>query len=355
MNILVTSPSLNPSDNVSGISSIVRLLMQYNRDVKYFPFVLGRRDNDKRGLSWLVIQIKTPFKLISFINQNSISAAHFNVAFEPFSLLRDILPFLILVWKKKPLCLHIHGGRYMASVPFNWIYKLLVRTFLKYTSEIVVLSDHEMAFLKNNYPFVNDEVIHVLPNVVELPEEREIQKNFEGVINLLYLGRIDRKKGLEVIAKSLNILSDRKIIFQFNLCGVGPDKEWFLSLLNDVARDSVIDRGLVYGDTKKDVLELSHIFLLPSFYEGLPVALLESMANAIVPIVTPVGSMPDVVINSENGYLVSDCMSIVDAVSELNNNRQFMETMAHQSREIIKERFSITKFIDQINAIYARF
>ena len=46
------------------------------------------------------------------------------------------------------------------------------------------------------------------------------------------------------------------------------------------------------------------MLLLPSYSEGLPYALLEAMAAGVVPVVTPVGAIPDVVTDGEHGLLV---------------------------------------------------
>lgn len=352
MNILITTPSLNLTDNVSGISSITRLLIRYNTKEKYFPFILGRRDGDKRGVFWLLSIVKMPFRLCRFIRKHAIDMAHFSIGFEPPSLLRDIIPYLILFYKQIPLCLHIHGGRYMADVPANGLLRMIIVLFLKKASEIVVLSDMEAEYLKTQYLFLTDRRINVVSNSVEIPEDKSLDKRYTGVLNLLYLGRIDRKKGLDVIAVALNDLAEKEIPFQFYLCGVGPDKDWFMALLNERAGASMVDKGLVCGEEKKRILQQSHLFLLPSLFEGLPMALLESMGYAILPIVSPVGSIPDVVKDRVNGLIVEDAASVVSAVISLDADRETLKAMALASRETIRRGFSITTYVDQINGIY---
>lgn len=352
-NILITSPSLDTKDNVSGISSITRLLMSYNTKVNYYHFVLGRKDNSKRGLFWLIIQMKTPFKILTFVRKHHISAVHFNIGFEPLSLLRDVFPYFLLYLKGLPLYLHIHGGRYISSIPDSIILRSIIKFFLKKSTEILVLSSTECDYLSLHYPFLFGKKIWVIPNAVEIPKENELKKDYQSeFLNILYLGRIDRKKGLETIARSLNELSDKGISYRFYLCGVGPDKDWFIKQLNGAAYASIIDKGLVYGEMKKEVLSLSHIFLLPSFFEGLPMALLESMGNAVVPIVTPVGSMSVVVQDHENGFLINDDTAITDIIVRLNQERNLLAAMAFRSRKTIMEQFSITRYVDMINEIY---
>ena len=352
MDILITTPSLNPTDNVSGISSMVRLLIRYNPRHRYHPFILGKKDREKRGLIWLFALLKIPFSLYSFIRANHIKIAHFNLGLEPPSLLRDIIPYMLLFSQRIPLCLHIHGGRYMSSVPKNFLFRWIIKLFLKKSSEIIVLSSVELNYLKSQYVFLDSKKVHVIPNAVEIPDIKTLDKDYSVPFNLLYLGRIDRKKGLHIIADSLHELAQRGISFKFHLCGVGPDKDWFMSLLSEHAALSVIDQGLVFGDKKKEILKLAHLFLLPSSFEGLPMALLESMGYGVLPLVSPVGSMPDVVADGENGFLIRSAESIVSAILLLDQDRKNLEMMAQAARETISHRFSIKHYVNKINAIY---
>lgn len=353
MNILITTPSLKMEDNVSGISSMSRLLMQYNTKEAYFPFILGRKDNVKRGIAWLFTQFKIPFRLLLFIKKNKINAAHFNIGFEPPSLLRDIIPYMILSWTKMPLYLHIHGGRYMAAVPGNWVLKNIIVLLLKRASVVVVLSNSELEYLQLNYCFLKNTQVRVLSNAVEVPKITDVRKNYNDVLRILYLGRIDRKKGLKIIAETLNRLTEQQIPFCFYLCGVGTDKDLFMSWLKEETRASVIDKGLVAGVVKNELLDESHLFLLPSLFEGLPMALLESMGHAVVPLVTKVGSIPNVVKEEENGLFVSDADSIVAAVSLLNRDRNMLRSLSYSAHETIQRQYCITKYVDMVNAIYS--
>lgn len=352
MDILITTPSLSPTDNVSGISSMVRLLIQYNTQYRYHPFILGKKDSEKRGLIWLFTLLKIPFSLYSSLKTNHIKIAHFNLGLEPPSLLRDIIPYMLLFSLRIPLCLHIHGGRYMSSIPKNFVLRWIINLFLKKSSEIIVLSSVEMNYLKSQYAFLDSKKIHVIPNAVEIPDIEVLNKDFSKPFNILFLGRIDRKKGLHIIAESINELAQRGILFQFHFCGAGPDKAWFMSLLSERAALSVIDQGLVFGEKKKEILKLAHLFLLPSSFEGLPMALLESMGYGVLPLVSPVGSMPDVVVNGENGFLIENVESIVSAILLLDQDRMKLEMMAQAARVTMESRFSIKNYVNKMNAVY---
>lgn len=352
--ILITSPSLDANDNISGISTITKLLIENNRGVEYEHFVLGRKDNTSRRIGWLLDQIKTPFRLFSLFREKSIDIVHFNIGFEPPSLLRDIGLYLYICYLHIPVVLHIHGGRYMNHVPENIIFRNIIIRFLRNADSIIVLSKKEQCYLSTNFPFVENKV-EVISNAVETSSNDVSKKDYFGMLKILFLGRIDKNKGLSVIASVLNELSAKDFIYKFHLCGVGPDKEWFIGLLSDKAKQSLVDEGLLTGQHKKELLEKSHIFLLPSLFEGLPMALLETMSYGVVPLVTAVGSIPTVVKDGINGYFIKEnVFEIINRIIELDEDRCLLEKLSNEDKKEIQDNFSIVKYVDRVNSIYRR-
>jgi glycosyltransferase involved in cell wall biosynthesis len=102
------------------------------------------------------------------------------------------------------------------------------------------------------------------------------------------------------------------------------------------------------------MLKKCDIFLLPSFYEGLPMSLLETMSFGQVPIVTPVGSIPMVIIDNVNGIFIrlKNTEDIVNAVTELKKNKNFTTTLSQKAKETIIEKFDDKKYIGKLNTMY---
>lgn len=350
-NVLILSPSLNPEDNISGISSVVRLLVENNDNVNYIPFIQGKRDKDSRGGKWLLNQLSTPFRLLKLLSRTHIDIIHFNLGLEPMSVIRDFSLFLLLKIFSYPILLHIHGGRYLTSKPRNCFLKLMITCFLRYADKILVLGNNEKKSLSTQYRIEMDS-IHVLANAVLMSPLTPREKQYQSVFSILYLGRVDKNKGLVEILDVFKGLENQDIDFCFYLCGVGPDKEWFVSECTKIIGDKLIDKGLIYGDEKQLILKLSHIFLLPSYFEGLPMALLESMNNLIVPIVSSVGSIPDVVVQGQNGYLVSSPIEIINIINKLNDDRDLLKSLSISAKDTVSKSFSLDCYLERINMYY---
>ncbi|SEF46362.1 glycosyltransferase family 4 protein [Parabacteroides chinchillae] len=352
-NVLIITPSLNPEDNISGISSVTRLLLEYNKEINYIPFLQGKKDTENRNLGWLLKQMMTPFRLLKCLSDNSIDIVHFNIGFEPFSLFRDMIIYYLLIVKSYPVILHIHGGRFVKTKPANKLLKLIIDYLLRHANQILVLSELERKSLSDLYN-VQQGCIDILSNAVMPSTISFSDKAYEAKSSILYLGRIDKNKGLLEILESLTELNTLGEDFEFNLCGVGSDRDWFVEECRKRIGDKFIDRGLVYGNEKLEILKRSQVFLLPSYFEGLPMALLESMNNLVVPVVTPVGSMPDVVKSGENGFLVTSTSDITETLLKLIKDRTLLRKLSVAAKETIDQSYSLDSYLKKMNDLYMR-
>lgn len=93
---------------------------------------------------------------------------------------------------------------------------------------------------------------------------------------------------------------------------------------------------------------------MPTYFEGLPMSLLECMSYGVVPVITPVGSIPEVVVDGNNGLFikVKDTDSIVDAISKINSDRNLLNRLSVNARNTIFSKFSTLQYISQLNHIY---
>lgn len=93
---------------------------------------------------------------------------------------------------------------------------------------------------------------------------------------------------------------------------------------------------------------------MPTYFEGLPMSLLECMSYGVVPVMTPVGSIPEVVVDGNNGLFikVKDTDSIVDAISKINSDRNLLNRLSVNARNTIFSKFSTLQYISQLNHIY---
>lgn len=352
LKILILSPSLDTTENISGISSMTSILLKKNTHVVYEHFLVGKKDFQKRNVVWLIYIFLLPFRFFISLFKGNYDIIHFNIGFEPLSLMRDFSLFIIAKIFRRRILLHIHGGRFVLKKATGIIYPSIILLFLRYSSSLVVLSDEEKKSLVQNYQ-VKEERISVLPNVVLFDEHLDFsKKDFSSILSILYLGRLDMNKGLKEILETLEQLENKKYKFIFRVCGTGPMRDDFLTKCRGIIGNKLKYEGVVCGKRKEEILFKSHVFLLPSYFEGLPMALLESMANYVVPIVTPVGSIPVVVNSGKNGFLVSSVGEMVDYLQKLSDDRCLLRSLSYNAALRVRQDYSVEKYLDKINELY---
>ena len=183
-------------------------------------------------------------------------------------------------------------------------------------------------------------------------EDLTIRKKFDRkVLHLVYVGRIDLAKGLKEIVRALESMAD--ISYYFHIVGDGPDMPEFTKILSALPEANYKLYGVKTLDEIYKILAGCQVFIMPSYYEGLPNAMLEAMANCVVPIVTPVGSIPEVV-SEENGYLVSvkSPLALQEAIRNAYENKEGLYSKALAGRRLMLEDFSIDRYASKLNELY---
>jgi len=351
--ILITSPSLNPEINISGISSVTQLIINSNPQNEYINFELGKSDAGRRNFLWLLRIFKTYFEWFFLMFSKRYTLIHFNLALDKRALLRDSPLILMARLFSRRMVIHIHGGEALTN-PNNprWVIRLLKLNFSGRNPKIV-LSKQEQATLQN---LLNINHVFVLPNCVEVSEAQNFNRESSGnhQLTLLFMGRIVLTKGIAYLFDALQVLKLKGVAFRFIMAGKGPDEALYVQKFKDLLGSDFEFKGIVYGGSKSSLLKECDIFLLPSFFEGLPVSLLEAMSFALVPVTTSVGSIKYLVEDGHNGLFVDKFSSndIVAAIEKLNADRAYLETLSHNAQSFILANYSPAVYVSELKKIY---
>lgn len=353
--IIIVCPTLD-SNNISGVSSVARFIINNNPSVTYTHFELGKK-NDGRGGVFRVFRVSNSLKKwISFLRNRKGSIIHYNFPITRKSAVRDPIFMIIARYYSCKLVIHLHGGNYLKNdkTPFwvNWILKGI----FSMKAPIIVLSQNEKYILEDRFGAKN---VHSLPNCVDLNGTIgfERKKNIDRPLTVLYIGRIVETKGINYILDAFKILKDKGIPFNLIFAGEEERGNQFIEKFKKILGKQFNYRGIVLGKDKDELFKKSDVFLLPSFYEGLPLSLLECMSFGLTPVVTNVGSISSCVKNDENGIIIKDHNSndIVVAVEQLHHDRYKLYQLGNKSMDQIKLLFDPAEYIHNLNKIYNLF
>ena len=116
---------------------------------------------------------------------------------------------------------------------------------------------------------------------------------------------------------------------------------------------------IVFTGFREDVLRIMaacDLFVLSSLFEGLPVALLEAMAQGKPSVVTAVGGIPEVITDGHEGFLVQpkDSETLADRIITLLDDAELRCQMSARAVRQIEEKFSVKRMVGEVESVYAR-
>lgn len=351
MNILITAPSLDVKNNVSGIGSVVNNIFKTS-NLNYTHFEVGKQDKEKRNLYWILKQLFLPMKLIITLLTRKTDIFHLNAPLNEMGVFRDFVLLLIAKAFRKKVLLHFHGGKFLITPPKNKLFKKFLKLYFNCSDKIVTLSEYEKN-LTNKLYNIDLKKITYLENCV-IPNSLVSKDNKEKV-RVIFLGRIVDSKGIIQIINSMKELYKIRKDFEFYLYGTGPLETKIINELSGL-KDSFKYCGIVSGSDKDEALNKSDIFILPSLYgEGLPIALLEAMNTNNIPIVTNDGSMAEVVENNISGFIIekNNIKELTNTINKAINLIQNDDlTILQNAKSMINKRFNCYTYSKSLETIY---
>ncbi|HAF01915.1 MAG TPA: glycosyltransferase family 1 protein [Methylophilaceae bacterium] len=194
--------------------------------------------------------------------------------------------------------------------------------------------------------------ITVIPNGADIrlfnPDDR-IEKN----IDVLFCGRIERRKGSRAMVQLIQILVSKNPNIRIAIVGYGDDDAWVKSELSGLS-NNVYLAGKVPFNEMVSYYNRSHVYASTSYYEGLPGTCLEAMAMQLPVVVWDFLFYQDLVRDGENGLVVSpnDFEGMSNRVLELLSNSKQSIAMGLNGRKILENNYSWQKLSIDVLGVF---
>lgn len=350
--VMVVGSSLKDK---GGIVSVMKNIEEDAQLNKKFKFIHIDTYNNISLIKKLYMYVVGLIKVIYIMISKKVDLVHIHMSYKGSFYRKSIIILLVKLFKK-PIILHMHGSCFKEF--YNGLGKI-PKAYCNYifnsVDELIVLSQSWKSFFSE---FVDKKKIIIINNSVPISEKQKIiKKSKKDSIVFLYLGRMGERKGIYDLLNVIEKLNCEKRYvskFKFILAGDG-EIEIVNKIINEKNLKSCIHNvGWIDNEQKEEILINSDVFVLPSYNEGLPMALLESMSYKLPCISTKVGGIPEILENSYNGYINdpgdndSLYISIVDLI-EHENNRLIMGENAFN---VVYERFNQEKELLKVANIY---
>ena len=207
--------------------------------------------------------------------------------------------------------------------------------------------------LKAKIPHRADDVYFLPYGVIEPPKRRTA---VPGKLRLLFAGRFEHgQKGVFDLPLIDRALVERGVDVSWTMVGAGPDEQ---RLRDAWPGDRVTFLG---PTTTAGVLELAarhDVFVLPTRYEGVPVALIEAMSVGLAPVVSRIESgVTEILTDGKTGLMppVGDIGAFADAIQALDRDRALLESISDAAWRYVATSHNMRERTDAYQALFARY
>lgn len=279
---------------------------------------------------------------------------HIHSSFGP-SFYRKLVFIYMANWFNKPVINHCHGADFDSFYlnASNRKKRLIEKVYSKCTV-IIALSDEWKERLSM---LVSPEKVVVIENYSTIHEDAikyKLKKKMTQQI--LFLGEIGQRKGCYDIPDVVEKVVKEFPNVEFVLAGSGDIDQIKSLLIEKGIEKNVLFTGWVRGSEKDKLLRESDIFFLPSYNEGMPMAILDAMGYGLPIVSTLVGGIPKIVQEGKNGHLCKpgNAQELSSALIKLLMDESACKRYSSSSGEIVKQKYSLEKHIDQLTKLYKK-
>lgn len=243
--------------------------------------------------------IKEVFNIYRSIRDGHYDVVHIHGFFYYYALA------VFLLHKRVKFVYTIHSDAYRESAIWDRRFMLLKRQAFKmgYIHPITISKESKRSF-SEFYGFDSTLIYNGIPDYTYDTKVRKLTayRFTDKTRVFLHPGRITEAKNQIVLVKVFNrLISEDDVVLL--IAGQKQDMQIWSEL------EPYLNERIIYLGERSDVRDLlaeSDAFCLPSIWEGMPVTLLEALSVGCIPICSPVGGIPEVITNGENGFLSSD-------------------------------------------------
>lgn len=334
-----------------GITSVINQLLDHdwcseNVEMKFIPTYI-----DSNRVKKVLFFGNAYRKIVKEFKYNKPDVVHIHMSYKG-SFTRKYIIHKLCKKYNIPDIIHLHGSEFK-----KWFdesdnrKKQQIKQLLRESNSFIVLGEKWNAIIKEIDSATNTVVVS---NTVHIPNKIT---QWQQPFNVLFLGVLIKRKGVSDLLKAIKILDNSRKMdnIHFIIAGSGEEESNLKAECSDLGLNELVEfTGWITGEKKTHLLEKSQMLVLPSYNEGLPIAVLEAISYGLPVVATDVGDISAAVHDGENGYLVQPGAidNLAKAMNKVIQDRNKYLELSFNSRYLAKKVFSDELYFKQIRKCY---
>ncbi len=252
-----------------------------------------------------------------------------------------------LAWCKSILHIHNAFDKFYFEESSH-ITKFFIRLSLRFPNILVTLSDQ----IKKIVMQLTTNSVFSIYNGIDVNVYKH-EKKYEKPLRALFAGHVGQHKGVKDILEALSKAKIKVQDFIITFVGDGEIEEMRKIAFNLNISNQVNFMGMINEEDKIKHFKESHIFLLPSYGEGQPISILEAMASGMVVISSKVGSIPEIITEGVNGFLINpgDIAKLSMVLKQV-QNIELIQKIGSTNRSLAELKYDFSRVLEDNLMIY---
>ena len=355
LRVLMIGPGEEVTGGISAVTETVVPVLSQHVNLLYMPTVRRRppKKSGKISLRNVALAISQYGRFLGSLYRFHPHVIHVHTS-QGIAWLKDTFYVLVAKVCRCRIVIQVHAA------DFDELYGMKSRLVQHYTRWVMGLSDAIIAvsseWKRRLAQIAPDNKIVAFRNCISV-DAIPPHVSTDGP-NALFLGSVGPRKGAFDLLEAMGRLKPRRCPLQVWIAGY-EEREG--DLIRARARHEELQLGESYqlvgtvrGAEKAELLSKASFFVLPSYDEGLPMAVLEAMAAGLPIIATPVGGIPEVVRDNYNGFLITpgDVDTLAEKLNTLANDRHLRDIMGTRSRQIAENELDVKPYVKRLMDLY---
>lgn len=294
-------------------------------------------------------------KLVRGRFSGQLAGVHVNMA-ERLSLFRKSAVVVICRVLGIPVVLHLHAAqlpRFYRKLPSTL--QRLIRWVFSLPATCLVLGGEAQRFVTEEL-LVPGHRVEVIINGVPEPTYARRKVGDSLVQRVLFLGNLSERKGISDLLQALALPGFDTARLEVTIAG-GGDVATYQTIALQLGINSYVRfSGWSNQHQVSQLMSQADVLILPSYDEGLPLVILEALANGVAVVCTPVGEIPAVLSDGINAYFVQpgNVVGIAAGLQRVLNEPAFRQVLEQNGRKLYEEKFSLDQFFASLARIHQR-
>ena len=310
---------------------------------------------DGSALSSLVVLAQALGKLLRCRLKGELAGVHVNVA-ERLSLFRKGVVIVASRALGVPVVLHLHAAQLHHFYPrLPKPLQALTRWVFRLPQACIVLGQASQKFVIEQLG-VPAPRVEIINNGVPEPTEPRRQAGTNAVQHLLFVGNLSERKGVSDLLTALAMPGNDWRQVEVQIAGGGDVAGYQAQAKTRGLSQWVHFSGWVAQPEVARLMAAADVLVLPSYDEGLPLVILEALANGVAVVCSPVGEISNTLSDGVNAIFVpaGDVSALATSLQGVLKDPMHRQTLEHNGRQLYERQFSLRQFFQNVAHVHQR-